>query len=50
MGKYAIGYIVTVFLYGEATKYRYAGGGEWEFISGTNSPSNYESLIELVKG
>lgn len=48
--RYPIGYIATVFYYGEKTKYKYAGGGEWEFISGINSPAMYEQLLDLVKG
>ena len=46
--KYAIGYIVTVFYDGDMTKFKYAGGGEWEFISGCNSPARYEQMLDLV--
>lgn len=48
--RYPIGYIVTIFNYGEMTKYKYAGGCEWELISGINSPAMYEQLLDLVKG
>ena len=49
MSKYAIGYIATVFYNGDMTKFKYAGGGEWEFISGCNSPARYEQMLDLVK-
>ena len=48
MSKYPIGYTATVFYYGKATKYKYIGGGEWEFISGINSPMMYQSLLEMM--
>lgn len=48
MGKHAIGYVATVFYNGEKTKFRYVGNGEWEFISGCNSPARYEQLIQMV--
>ena len=48
MSKYAIGYIVTVFFDGDMTKFKYAGGGEWEFISGCNSPARYEQLLDMI--
>lgn len=46
--KYPIGYVATVFYNGEKTKYRYAGNGEWEFISGCNSPARYQQLLDMV--
>ena len=46
--KYAIGYIATVFCCGVMTKFKYAGGGEWEFISGCNSPQSYEQMLDMV--
>ena len=46
--KYAIGYRVAVFCYGEKTVFKYAGGGEWEFVSGCNSPAMYQQLLELI--
>jgi len=46
---YAIGYIATVFWYGDKTKFKYAGRGEWEFISGENSPARYEQLLDMVR-
>jgi hypothetical protein len=49
MCKYPIGYVATVFYYGNATKFKYAGNGEWEFVSGINSPAMYNQLLELVK-
>ena len=49
MSKYAIGYIATVFYNGDMTKFKYAGGGEWEFISGCNSPARHEQMLDLVK-
>ncbi len=48
MNNYAIGYIATVFFMGEKTKFKYAGNGEWEFISGCNSPARYEQLLDMV--
>jgi len=48
MSKYAIGYIATVFWYGDQTKFKYAGNGEWEFVSGCNSPARYEQLLDMV--
>jgi len=48
MNKYPIGYVATVFYNGEMTKYKYTGGGEWEFVSGTNSPARYEQLLDMV--
>ena len=48
MSKYAIGYTATVFFNGEMTKFKYVGGGEWEFISGCNSPAMYEQMLDLV--
>lgn len=48
MRQFAIGYVVTVFYDGEATKFKYAGSGEWEFVSGCNSPARYEQLMELI--
>ena len=48
MSKYPIGYKAHVFYYGVVTTYKYVGGGEWEFISGINSPARYEQLLELV--
>ena len=50
MSKYAIGYVVTVFFYGEMTKFKYAGRGEWECISGYNSPGSYSQLLEMLNG
>lgn len=46
--KYPIVYIATVFYNGDATKYRYAGNGEWEFLSGCNSPARYEQLLDMI--
>ncbi|APC44310.1 hypothetical protein [Pseudoalteromonas phage PH357] len=46
--KYPIGYVACVFYDGVKTKYRYAGNGEWEFLSGINSPYMYECLLEMV--
>lgn len=46
--KYPIGYITCVFYNGVKTTYRYAGNGEWEFISGINSPARYEQLLDMV--
>ena len=48
MKKYAIGYRATVFWRGEKTTYKYIGGGEWEFVSGCNSPARYAQLMDLV--
>tara|TARA_R110002126_G_scaffold101189_2_gene233179 strand:+ start:525 stop:677 length:153 start_codon:yes stop_codon:yes gene_type:complete len=48
MNKYPIGYVATVFFNGDKTKYKYAGGGEWEFVSGINSPARYEQLLDMV--
>ena len=48
MSKYPIGYIATVFYNGEKTKFRYAGGGEWEFVSGDNCSARYEQLLDMV--
>ena len=48
MSNYAIGYIATVFWFGDMTKFKYAGNGEWEFISGCNSPARYEQLLDMV--
>jgi len=48
MSNYAIGYIATVFWCGDATKFKYTGNGEWEFISGCNSPARYEQLLDMV--
>ena len=47
--KYAIGYIATVFWFGDKTKFKYAGNGEWEFISGENSPARYDQLLDMVR-
>jgi hypothetical protein len=49
MNKYPIGYVATVFFYGETTRYKYAGNGEWECISGCNSPARYQQLLDMVK-
>ena len=49
MNKYPIGYVATVFYDGIATKYKYVGLGEWEFLSGINSPARYQQLMDLVK-
>jgi len=49
MGKCTIGTRIAVFHYGVKTVYRYAGNGEWGFISGINSPFNYESLMMITK-
>ncbi len=48
MSKYPIGYEATVFHYGEMTTYRYVGGGEWEFVSGCNSPARYQQLLDML--
>ena len=49
MGKYPIGYVVTIFCLGSMTKFKYAGRDEWEFISGCNSPASYEQLLDMIK-
>ena len=48
MSKYAIGCVATVFYDGEPTKFKYAGGGEWEFISGCNSPARYNQMLDMI--
>ena len=48
MNRYPIGAIVTIFYMGEATKYKYAGSGEWEVLSGFSSPARYEQLLDMV--
>ena len=48
MNNYAIGYIATVFFNGAVTKFKYVGNGEWEFVSGCNSPARYEQLLDMV--
>lgn len=48
INKYPIGYIATIFYNGEMTKYKYAGRGEWRFVSGENSPARYKQLLDMV--
>ena len=48
MNKYHIGYIVTVFWWGNPTKFKYVGGGEWEFLSGENTTARYKQLLDMV--
>ena len=48
MGKYPIGYIVTVFYGGDMTKFKYAVNGEWEFISGCNSLARYNQMLDMI--
>lgn len=48
MMSYPVGYIATVFYYGEKTKFRYMGNGEWEFVSGENSSARYQQLLDMV--
>ncbi len=49
MSSYPIGYVVTVFWYGDMTKYKYAGGGEWAFISGENTTARYKQMLNMIE-
>ena len=48
MARYSIGYETCVFWYGQKTVYKYVGGGEWECVSGNDSPARYEQLLDMV--
>jgi hypothetical protein len=48
MSNYSIGYVATVFFNGDKTKYKYAGGGEWECVEGCDSPARYQQLLNMI--
>lgn len=48
MSKYPVGYVATIFYGGDKTKFKYRGCGEWEFVSGENSPARYKQLLDMI--
>jgi len=48
ISKYPIGYTTCVFYNGVKTTYRYAGNGDWEFISGENCSARYAQLLDML--